>query len=69
MLQSQFEDGGAYYTSDKKPAIDCDVMTREDDSLESVDICTAGPPCQPFSAAGLQHGLKDGRGIVLLPVL
>ena len=70
MLQSQFEHGGAYYTAcDEFPRIDSDVMVRDYGSLESVDIYTARPPCQPYSAAGLQHGLQDGRGIVLLRVL
>lgn len=44
-------------------------MVRDYGSLESVDIYTARPPCQPYSAAGLQRGLQDGRGIVLLRVL
>ena len=70
MLQSQFEHGGAYYTAcDEFPRIDSDVMVRDYGSLESVDIYTARPPCQPYSAAGLQCGLQDGRGIVLLRVL
>ena len=70
MLQSQFEHGGAYYTAcDEFPRIDSDVMVRDYGSLESVDIYTARPPCQPYSAAGLQRGLQDGRGIVLLRVL
>ena len=70
MLQSQFEHGGAYYTAcDEFPRIDSDVMVRDYGSLESVDIYTARPPCQPYSAAGLQRGLQDGRGIILLRVL
>eukprot|EP00931_Biecheleriopsis_adriatica_P081452 TRINITY_DN5477_c0_g1_i1.p1 TRINITY_DN5477_c0_g1~~TRINITY_DN5477_c0_g1_i1.p1 ORF type:complete len:404 (+),score=70.21 TRINITY_DN5477_c0_g1_i1:86-1213(+) len=43
-----------------------DLMTRDNSSsaTPSVDIYVAGFPCQPFSAAGLQKGFKDKRGMV-----
>lgn len=34
-----------------------------------VDVFTAGFPCQSFSAAGLQMGLFDHRGIVVLRII
>jgi DNA (cytosine-5)-methyltransferase 1 len=41
-------------------------MTRDNSapSTPAVDIYVAGFPCQPFSAAGLQKGFKDKRGMV-----
>jgi len=43
-----------------------DLMTRDNEatSTPAVDIYLAGFPCQPFSAAGLQKGFKDKRGMV-----
>jgi len=43
-----------------------DLMTRDNNaaSTPAVDIYLAGFPCQPFSAAGLQKGFKDKRGMV-----
>ena len=46
-----------------------DIMSRNDATLAAVDIYTAGPPCQSFSLAGKQTGLRDARGCVFLRVL
>lgn len=40
----------------------------EEDSLESVDILTAGFPCQPFSIAGSRKGYDDPRGNVFYEI-
>lgn len=39
------------------------------DSLESVDILTAGFPCQPFSVAGDKLGFNDPRGRLFFEVI
>jgi len=39
------------------------------DSLESVDILTAGFPCQAFSLAGEKLGFKDPRGLLFLHII
>ena len=46
-----------------------DIMGRDDATLPSVDLYTAGPPCQSFSTAGKHAGLSDARGCVSPPVL
>ncbi len=45
------------------------IFSRDDAHLPDVDFYTAGPPCQSFSAAGLNHGCTDARGIVFVRVL
>jgi len=50
----------------------CADLFERDDRLVargSVDIYTAGPPCQTFSQAGKGAGVADLRGIVFLRVL
>ncbi|MEI8212370.1 MAG: DNA (cytosine-5-)-methyltransferase [Planctomycetota bacterium] len=39
------------------------------DELESVDVLTAGFPCQPFSVAGLKKGFEDDRGTLFLHII
>ena len=46
-----------------------DIMGRDDTTLPAVDLYTAGPPCQSFSAAGKHGGLSDARGCVFLRVV
>lgn len=49
-----------------------DIVTRDNNKLKKQlaanddipDIYTAGWPCQPFSQAGLQKGVKDKRGTI-----
>jgi DNA (cytosine-5)-methyltransferase 1 len=39
-----------------------DVMEIDISKLKSVDVLTAGFPCQPFSVAGYRQGFEDKRG-------
>ena len=46
-----------------------ETLTVAGDGLDSVDILTAGFPCQPFSAAGEHKGFDDERGLVFLQII
>jgi DNA (cytosine-5)-methyltransferase 1 len=48
-----------------KPVEDLTVVG---DSLEPVDVLTAGFPCQPFSVAGDKLGFQDERGLLFLHI-
>ena len=78
VLESNYATGGAYAVdgigglphAGSKPRIFNNIMARDDSELSAeIDLYTAGPPCQPFSMAGLQNGLQDKRADVLLRVL
>lgn len=49
-----------------KPVEELSVIA---DHLESVDILTAGFPCQPFSIAGNRLGFNDERGVLFLEII
>lgn len=78
VLESNYATGGAYAVdgigglphAGSKPRIFNNIMARDDSEISAeIDLYTAGPPCQPFSMAGLQNGLQDKRAHVLLRVL
>lgn len=48
---------------------DVERLSVHGDSLEPVDILTAGFPCQPFSVAGEKLGFQDERGLLFLHII
>lgn len=40
-------------------------VTKDTLGIEGLDFIFGGPPCQPFSAAGKQKGVKDPRGLLV----
>ncbi len=50
----------ATYKHNLKSACHQIVLDKNTD-LPKTDIIIGGPPCQPFSVGGKQHGLKDAR--------
>lgn len=46
-----------------------DICKLNSNDVPSHDVLIAGFPCQPYSMAGLRHGLKDQRGQVFLEII
>lgn len=44
-------------------------LSVDGDGLETIDILTAGFPCQPFSIAGEKLGFNDNRGMLFLHII
>ena len=51
------------------PTISCDVRTLDPADFYGYEGLIASPPCQSFSAAGLQRGLGDLRGQLVYEVI
>jgi len=49
--------------------IEDDIKNLNLESLEDIDIVTAGFPCQPFSIAGYRKGFDDDRGNLFFEII
>lgn len=58
-----------YRANHKSPIINADIAKVDLSAIESIEILTAGFPCQAFSVAGYQKGFSDERGNVFFEIL
>ncbi|MGN8394601.1 DNA cytosine methyltransferase [Helicobacter pylori] len=75
-LQAGFEIGWAneldkdacntYRANFKHKLLEQDIKDLNPNELEDVGLISAGFPCQAFSIAGLQKGLNDERGAIVM---
>ena len=58
-----------YKANHKHQIINADISKVDFKELNSIEILTAGFPCQAFSVAGYQKGFNDERGNVFFEIL